>query len=105
MWSDRFLFSLALILQVSTRRNENTYTVLTLCNHGDDPATLLVDSRLDHVTPYRMLKELFVPETALGHAVLEITQDTIVVLIKGDIAVDCKRVVSDYKQRQIPRFK
>ena len=105
LWSDRYLYSLALILQVTSKRNnESTYTVLTLCNHGDDAAVLLVSSRPDHVTPYRTLKELFLPEAAVGHVVVEATSDMIVGLTKGDITVDYKRVASDYKQRQIPRF-
>ena len=105
MWSDQYLYSLALILQVTTKRNnENTYTVLMLCNHGNDAATLLVNSKPDHVTPYHPLKELFQPEMTVGHAVVEATQDMIVALTKKDIAVDYKRVMSDYKQRQIPRF-
>ena len=106
MWSDRYLYSLALILQVTTKRNnESTYTVLTLCNHGDDAAILLVNSKPDHVMPYRPLKELFQPETTVAHAVIEVTQDMIIGLTKKDITVDYKRVISDYKQRQMPRFK
>ena len=106
IFTNKYLYSLAIVLQENVKRNkELTYKILMLCNLGDDTESLLVDSDSSHVTPYQPMKEFFKPDGETRHVVLDISGDVIVGVVKNEIQVDPKRIIRDYEQRQIPRFK
>lgn len=106
IFTNKYLYSLAIILQENVKRNkELTYKILMLCNPGDDTESSLVDSDSSHVTPYQPMKEFFKPDGETRHVVLDISGDVIVGVVKNETQVDAKRIIRDYEQRQIPRFK
>lgn len=113
VFTPRYQHSLALLLRRNPRRkHDHSYTVLMLCNSGDDSeqaSTSMVAVDAERmVTPYQPLEQLFVPDGAGSHTVVEISGDIVVGMTKAELQVDVSRIniiISDYQQRQIPRFK
>ena len=105
LFTERYQYCLAVILQ---RKGQGVYTVLMLCNPGDDSedaASSLVSLNLNIVRPHEPVRELFRPEGEVRHTVVEIRgQQLLVSLTTRELTVEASRIVGDYKQRQIPRF-
>ena len=112
LFTDRYHYCLAVILrskaqQSYTAKSKQSYTVLMLCNRGDDSedaAISLVSLNSNVVKPYTPMRELFRPEGEISHTVVEVGVEHLVCLTSRELSVDSNRIISDYKQRQIPRF-
>ena len=113
LFTECYHYCLAVILhnkpqQSYTAKSKQSYTVLMLCNHGDDSedaATSLVSLNSNVVKPYTPIKELFRPEGEIRHTVLEIGVEHLFCLTSRELSVDGNRIINDYKNRQIPRFR
>ena len=57
------------------------------------------------VTPYQPMEQMFVPDGIGSHAVTEISGEIIVGMASVELTVNADRIIEDYKQRQIPRFR
>ena len=57
------------------------------------------------VTPYQPMEEMFVPNGVGSHAVVEISGEIIVGITSVELPVNGDRIIGDYQQRQIPRFR
>ena len=108
IFTTKYHYSLAVILQQSHKTLERSFTVLMLCNSGDeakDVANSLVSiDQCKGVTPYKPLTELFHPEGVVKHAVVEVNGQLIVNIIQEVLSVEPARIIEDYNRRQIPRF-
>ena len=109
MWTNKYKYGLGIILQENTKKNnDHTHTVLMLCNRDDESengATSLVNFDPDHVIPFEAMTEMFKPEGEVGHIVAEVKGHIIIAVTKNVISVDSRRIINDYSQRQLPRFK
>ena len=109
IYTNRYKYSLALILQQNVKMTSKTFTVLILCNSGDEVeqyAKELVDmKRHEAVQPYQPIKELFLPEGVIKHAVVEVDGCMIRHICDDVMKVDANRIIEDYQKRQIPRFR
>ena len=104
----KYHYSLAVILQQIHKTVGRSFTVLTLCNSGDetkDVANSLVNvDQYKGVTPYKPLTELFHPDGVVKHAVVDINGQCIVNITQEVLSVEPARIIEDYNRRQIPRF-
>ena len=104
-------YCLATILQQHTSKSSRDFTVLILCNTGDDSeenAKALIDSTQKEyavVNPYLPLTELFKPDGEVKHAVINLTGQFITGITDEVISVEPKKIMDDYNKRQIPRFR
>ena len=110
MWgiTTKYHYSLAVILQQGHKTVDRSFTVLMLCNSGDetkDVANSLVNvDQYKGVTPYKPLTELFHPDGVVKHAVVDINGQRIVNITQKVLSVEPARIIEDYNRRQIPRF-
>ena len=105
IFTAKYHYSLAVILQQTHKTVDRSFTVLMLCNSGDE--TKDVANSLDQykgVTPYKPLTELFHPEGVVKHAVVDINGQRIVNITQEVLSVEPARIIEDYTRRQIPRF-
>ena len=111
IFTPRYQYSLVLLLRRNPKRkHDHSYTVLMLCNRGDDSeessASLVATDTERKVTPYHPMEQMFVPDDVGSHAVVEISGEIIVGMSEEPpLTVNCDRIIEDYKQRQIPRFR
>lgn len=52
-----------------------------------------------------LTNQLFRPEGACGHAVIQVKTDNISIITTKTLKVNADKIVDDYRKRQIPRFK
>lgn len=102
--------SLAVVLSQQTTKSSKTFTVLLLCNGGDEweeraGAILGDSSNRDTVAPYRALSELFAPDGEVKHTVVTVDGQLISNITEEVLDVEPKKIMDDYKNRQIPRFR
>jgi antiviral helicase SKI2 len=106
--TDKYNYSLSVILQHDVRSSSSAYKVLMLCNQDDmsEKASASL-GRYDehHVRPYRPLRQLFVPEGFLGHNIVSITCKQIVQICKDVIQVNGQKLINDHMTGLLPRFK
>ena len=103
VFTPRYHYSLAVLLQ----NKNHTFTILMLCNHGDDKedsASSLVNFDLNTVRRYEPVRELFTPEGEVKHTVVEIKRELLVGVANKELRVEPNKIISDYKERQLPRF-
>ena len=112
IYTNSYHYSLALILQQhSSKSATRTFTVLMLCNAGDeseDRARALVDTsqgQYKAVMPYLPLEELFKPVGEVKHAVVTLDGQLIVSITEEMLKTELAKIIDDYKKRQIPRFR
>lgn len=109
IFTAKYHYSLAVVLQKNTKTPSRTFTVLMLCNSGDEmeeAANSVVNiDQYKTVTPYKPLTELFHPEGILHHAVVDIDGQLIVSITEKVLSVEAARIIEDYRRRQIPRFR
>ena len=108
IFTTKYHYSLAVILQQGHKTVDRSFTVLMLCNSGDetkDVANSLVNvDQYKGVTPYKPLTELFHPDGVVKHAVVDINGQRIVNITQKVLSVEPARIIEDYNRRQIPRF-
>lgn len=109
IYTHRHRYSLAVVLQQSTKKTGRSFTVLMLCNGGEDTeevANSIVDIKLyQSVNPHESMKELFRPDGPVRHMVVEV-DGLLLENITGDVlSVEPSKVMEDYRRRQIPRFR
>ena len=104
-----YQYCLAVVLQQNTKKANKTFTVLILCNaeqDSEDVAPTLVDvEQYKVVTPYQAMTELFHPEGAVHHAVVEVDGQLLVGITQETLKVESSKIIEDYRKRQIPRFR
>ena len=113
LFTERYHHCLAVVLQSKgqqsyTAKAKHQYTVLMLCNRGDeseDAAASLVSLDSNIVRPYVPMEQMFRPDGEIRHTVVEVGAEHLVHLTGKELNVDGNRIISDYRQRQIPRFK
>lgn len=109
IYINKYEYALALILQQNVKKTSKTFTVLMLCNKGDEvkeSAKTLVDiTQHKSVQPYQPMKKLFLPEGIIKHAVVEVDGCLIRYICDNVMKVEANRMIEDYEKRQIPRFK
>ena len=113
LFTERYHHCLAVVLQSKgqqsyTAKAKHQYTVLMLCNRGDEsedaaPSLVSLDSNI--VRPYVPMERMFRPDGEIRHTVVEVSAEHLVCLTGKELNVDGNRIISDYRQRQIPRFK
>lgn len=110
---------LAILLSTSVRKDNHTYKVLVLCNQkkpSDEIQLTVRDAMAEKQEKteypdvwYRMLsythEDIFQPEGAVGHGVLDITALDVIEITNKTIKIDCELVIKDWDKRQIPRFR
>lgn len=108
-----------LAILLSTRKDSLTYKVLVLSNQkklSDEIQLSVTDTAVKkQEVPeypdmwYRMLsythEDIFQPEGAVGHEVLDITALDVMEITNKTIKLDCELVIKDWDKRQIPRFR
>ena len=102
--------SLAVVLQQHTTKSSKTFTVITLCNSGDEweeKAASLVGETSNHdlVTPYRAVSGLFAPNGEVKHTVVSVGGQALENITEEVVDVEPKKIMDDYNKRQIPRFR
>ena len=112
MYTNAYHYSLAVILQQhSSKSTARSFTVLMLCNSGDDSekkAKSLIDSSLieyQTVTPYKALSGLFTPDGEVKHAVVTLDGQLVFNITEEVVNIEPKKIIDDYDKRQIPRFR
>ena len=99
-------YSAAIILQ---QKGAKTFIVLTLCNEGEELEE--VANNLVHiekhkaVSPHQSMKELFCPVGVIRHTIVEIDGQLIEYISEEVMNIEVNRIMEDYQQRQIPRFR
>ena len=112
IYTNSYHYSLALILQQhSSKTATRTFTVLMLCNAGDESeekARVLVDTsqgQYKAVSPYLPLEELFKPAGEVKHAVVTLDGQLVVSITGEVLKIEPAKIIDDYNRRQIPRFR
>lgn len=104
-----YQYCLAVVLQQNTKKANKMFTVLMLCNAGqesEDIAPTLVDvEQYKVVTPYQKMGELFHPDGTVQHVVVEVDGQMIVGVCQETLKVEPSKIIEDYRKRQIPRFR
>ena len=101
-------YSLAIILQIQTKR---TSRVLMLCDaeHASDVvAQSLIDTTVQDsskVQPFKKFRELFLPHPPIDHAVVDIPNELLYNITDEFIETNWSQIISDYNKRQLPRFR
>ena len=106
IFTEKYKYNLAVVLQQNTRTAVKTFTVLILCNIEDESEQ--VAKHLNpflSVEPYVPREDLFHPDSPVGHAVVDISGKLIVNISGEVIPVESSRIIEDYRRRQIPRFR
>ena len=111
IYTNRYKYSLAVILQPNIKKMPKSFTVLMLCNSGDEmeeDASFLVNTE-QHKTikPYMYLpmKELFLPDGVIKHAVIEVDGTFVRYICEDVLKVEANRIIEDYQKRQLHRFR
>ncbi|GLV43338.1 twister [Carabus blaptoides fortunei] len=111
-----------LAILLSTRKGYEPYKVLVLANQQKQPVSdeihiILRDAVVEQKEQpqkkpdkwYRMLsythEDIFQPDGAIGHEVLDITAVDVTRITDKTIKIDCELVLKDWSKRQIPRFR
>ena len=110
LFTSSYGHSLAVVLSQQTAKSGRTFTVLMLCNSGDEwaeRATSIVgdSAKRDILTPYKALTGLFAPDGEVKHAVVTVEGLLIYNITEEVVDVERKKIVDDYNNRQIPRFR
>ena len=112
IYLSKSLYTLALVVQMASKNVARPgLVVLMLCNEADEDESiaqeLIEQSAKDMkmVQQYQPLKELYLPESPIKHAVVNIPFEVIFNIADHVLEVDCTKIVNDYKKRQIPRFR
>ena len=104
-------YTLAVILSQQTIKSAKTFTVLTLCNGGDEwegkAKSIVVGDSVKHdtVVLYKQLSGLFAPDGEVKHAVVTVDGQLIYNITEEIVGVEPRKIMDDYKNRQIPRFR
>ena len=106
--TNSYQHSLAVILQQNVKKTSRTFTVLLLCEDGDEleeAAKSLIDFQQHKIVkPYQPMKGLFHPSGVIKHAVVEVDGRLLRCICDEVVKVEANRIIEDYKKRQIPRF-
>ncbi|CAI8055955.1 Helicase SKI2W, partial [Geodia barretti] len=110
LFTSTYGHSLAVVLSQQTAKSARTFTVLMLCNSGDEwaeRATSIVgdSAKRDILTPYKALTGLFAPDGEVKHTVVTVEGLLIYNITEEVVDVERKKIVDDYNNRQIPRFR
>ena len=106
--TNQYGYSLAIVLQEPSKYSKNvSCKCLMLCNHEDAEAMTskaLITTNYC-VQPYKPMNTFYKPVTDIQHVILDIPGEMIVGALRKTESVNAKRILSDYNQRQLPRFK
>lgn len=112
IYVSKYKHLLAVVLQRTQKKSsELLLTVLLLCNKDDDDQTSaqnLVDKTIEdmkHVQVFERLKDLYLPDPPLKHAVVDIPGQLLVNITSKVIKIDPLMIIDDYKKRQMARFR
>lgn len=103
--------ALAVVLQQQTIKSGRSFTVLMLCRSGDEweekAAGIVgtVSAGPETVAPYKVLQSLFSPVGEVKHTVVTIDGKMVHNITEEVLAVEPKKIMDDYNNRQIPRFR
>lgn len=101
---------LGVLLSTTTMNREPLFKVFVLDHKKNDGLDEKVNNKNYGTLWYRMLslipsKQNYIPEGVGGHAVIHITVTEILEISKTNIKLDYDKIIQNYEQRQIPRFK
>ena len=108
--------ALAVVLQQHAGRSTRSFTVLTLCESGDeweersgfvvgDTSSRGSGGAAAVVGQYRAMSGLFAPGGEVRHTVVDIDGQSIHNITEEVVDVEAKKIIDDYNKRQIPRFR
>ena len=110
--TNKYQFSLSIILQEPSKycKHAAAYKCLILCDsdiENEAAAKDLLTSPGGHVImPYQSMNKFYKPVGEEKHVLLDIPSEMIIgVLLQGPVSINAKRILSDFNQRQMPRFK
>ena len=107
IYTHKYQYSLAIILQESSKYSKQ-YKCLILCDSdidNDTTAKSLLTSHDNHVImPYQSMNKFYKPVGEEKHVLLDIPNDMIIGVLQSPVSVNARRILSDYSQRQLPRF-
>ena len=108
--TNSYKYSVVVILQQHVKKMSKSFTVLMLCNSGDEfeeVAKNLVDIEHMSVKPYmcQLMKELFRPEGVTKHAVVKVHGKLIRYICEEELKIDANQIIEDYQKRQLPRYR
>ena len=106
--TQKYQYSLAIILQEGPRHSKHaSYKSLILCESGDDTelaAKALLCSNTDGVLPHLAMNKLYQPVGEKQHVLLDVPIKMIMGALQNPVSIEPRRILSDFNQRQIPRF-
>ena len=102
-------YSVAVVLQQHTNKGAKAFTVLTICNEGEEveqtSRNLVNVEQYKTVRPHQPMEELFCPNDVVKHTGVEIDGQLIVHICDEVLNIEVNRIMEDYQRRQIPRFR
>ena len=106
--TQKYDYSLAIIVQETPKYSKQvSCKCLMLCNAEDDSEAaikgLITTSYC--IKPYQPMYKFYKPVPDVKHAILDIPGEMIVGALRKSESINAKRILSDYNQRQLPRFK
>ncbi|CRK90453.1 CLUMA_CG004113, isoform A [Clunio marinus] len=95
-----------LLATITSTQKESTYKVLVLDNPHVDDSQAIRTEMWHRMTSYAYSNKFFVPSGATGdHTILIIKAENIVEITKITIKCEADKIIQNWEQRQIPRFK
>lgn len=104
---NRHYNKLGIILSILTApQKESTFRVLVLENGDENEEHQLKDEKWHRIMSLADSNKLFVPNGAVGnHTIISIKAENIVEITKTILKVEADKIIQNFEQRQIPRFK
>lgn len=97
---------LAILLSIDSRSKEKTYKILLLVSGDCDLAGKKEDSISTKLLGISQLeKGLFYPTSKVNHAVVLIKAKQIWQVTRTQLKIEADKIVADWDNRQIPRFR
>ena len=98
----KYHYCLAIVLQDGPK-HDKTFKCLMLCDIGDDSGFL--SSNTDCVIPHELRDKFYQPDGEGNHVLVDVSSEMVIAVLRDSVSINARRIISDFNQRQLPRFR